>query len=127
MCSDLALHVPAARLELLQMNWWSIVAFIAGQAGSGMLFKMASESQGWRWGAWFTAANLVGFICAVALPQALKGQNPNTVFSICIGGGFCALQLSSCLLFKSALQPIQWLGAGAILGGILMVSLGAKG
>jgi multidrug transporter EmrE-like cation transporter len=102
-----------------------LVGFIVGQTASGIWFKLAADRHGMSALGWFIAANVAGFLCAICLPLALRGQHPNIIYALCMGGGFCALQLVSALLFRCPLSLVQWLGVAMVGVGLLCLALGA--
>jgi len=110
---------------------------VLAQAGANLCFKMA-------WGqpaamsailhhplqyasplAWFVVGNVIGFLCAVFLTLALRNRSPKLICALCFGGGFFFLQLSSCVLFKSALTVWQWFAICLIGSGIVLLRVGA--
>lgn len=103
-----------------------VLGYVGAFLGVNLAMKYASLRSGspaFWW--WFVGGNVVGFFCTVFLTQALKGQNPNLVYTLCIGGGFCLLQVMAVILFKEPLTFWQWLGIGLVGSGILCLQIKA--
>lgn len=98
-----------------------VFLYSAAMAGTNLLLKAAALHTGWRWWALFAAANAVGFTCVVVMPFALRLAPSNLVYALCIGGGFCLLQLAAWLLFREALSPWQWTGVACVALGIVLL------
>lgn len=102
-----------------------IAGYIAAFLGVNLAMKFAAQREGAAYWSWFIGGNVVGFFCTVFLTQALRGGNPNLVYAICIGAGFCLLQILSFILFKEPLTFWQWLGIGLVGFGILCLQIRA--
>ena len=100
-----------------------LLLFIVAQAASALLFKLTSGASGLAWWLYFIAGNAVGFGCPVGLTLALKGNNPNLVYAIAFGGGFCLIQFSAWWFFREPLSPWQWSGIVFILCGIFFLQI----
>jgi multidrug transporter EmrE-like cation transporter len=98
-----------------------IIGFIVFQVSGSLCLRMASERSGLSAFYFFAAGNAVGFVGTVFLTLALRGQQPNLIYALCQGGGFCALQLAAYLLFSMPLSTIQWCGIGLIASGVVCV------
>jgi len=108
-------------LKLALLIAWYAVAM----AGSSVLLRMASQSHGLHWWAYFGAANCVGFSCVVSLPYALKLAPSNLVFALTTGCGFCLLQLALWFFFREPITGWQWAGLAFIFLGILFLQIKA--
>ncbi len=102
-----------------------VSGYIVAVAGSNLCFKLADVPSQARAIWFFIAGNAIGFFCTIFITLALRGRNPNVIYAICLGGGFCALQLASLLVFKTPLSVIQWLGVGLIGFGIICLQFKA--
>lgn len=101
-----------------------ILGYFAAFIGVNLSMKLASHKTGmpaYWW--WFIGGNVVGFFCTVFMVQAIKGQNPNLIYALCIGGGFCLLQIASFLLFREALSAWQWTGVALVGAGIICLQI----
>lgn len=101
-----------------------IAGYIVCFLGVNLAMKAAAQHDGtpaYWW--WFVGGNIVGFFCTVFMAMALRGQNPNLIYALCIGGGFCLLQIASLLVFKDALTFWQWLGIGLVGIGIICLQV----
>lgn len=101
-----------------------VLGFIAAQVGSMLCFQLVSEKTGSAALKFFIIGNGIGFLCTVFLPLALKNQNPNLIYALCLGGGFCFLQFFSYLFFKTPMNLFQW--SGIICVGLGMILLQIK-
>ncbi len=99
----------------------AIGGFILANAGSGLCFRYVSASSGRALLSWYVAGNVVGFLCTIFLPLALKDRNPNLVYAACFGGAFVALQLGSWWLFRAPLTVPQAVGIGLVGMGIVVM------
>ncbi len=100
-----------------------VAGFVAFWVNGGLCLKMAAERSGWAAFGFFAAGNAIGFCGTVLLTLALRGQNPNVIYALCHGLGFCVLQVASYFLFKVALSPPQWIGVSLIAAGIICLQL----
>jgi multidrug transporter EmrE-like cation transporter len=102
-----------------------IVLFILTNAGSALLFKLASGCAVFSvpWWKFFVAGNVTGFFCPVALVFALKGTNANVVYAVCWGGAFCLLQFAAWWFFRQPLSVWQWIGVSLVATGILLLQV----
>ena len=104
-------------------NLICVFGFIAAQVGSMLCFKLVAEKRGGEALKLFIIGNFIGFLCTVFLPLALKNQNPNLIYALCLGGGFCFLQFFSYFLFRVPLSPLQWSGVGCVAFGMILLNL----
>jgi len=104
-------------------NLFCILGYIAAQVGSMLCFKLVSEKTGRAALKFFLIGNGIGFLCTIFLPLALKNQNPNLIYALCLGGGFCFLQFSSYLLFKTPLSTLQWGGIACVALGMVLLQI----
>lgn len=100
-----------------------VPAFIAFSVTGSLCLKFASQRNGWPAVAVFMAGNLIGFCAASLLTLTLRGRNPNLIYALCLGGGFCMLQLLSWLIFRMPLSGWQWMGVGLIACGMVCLQL----
>ncbi len=98
-----------------------IAGYATAMAFANLCLKWCSLNQGWKWWAWFAAANLSGFLCVVLLPFALKLAPSQIVYAFAIGSGFCLLQLTAHLVFKEPMSHIQWAGVVLVASGIFLL------
>ena len=113
------------------MNWIStpdatpflVVAFITFSVAGSLLLRVAGQHQGWPAVLIFILGNISGFVAATTLTLTLRGRHPNLIFAVCLGGGFCILQLLSRVLFKMPLTTWQWFGIGLIATGMLCLQI----
>ena len=98
-----------------------ILGFVAFYTGDNVCLRVSSERTGATAFWWFAAGNVLGFIATVMLTFALKSQNPNIIFALAQGGGFCVLQLTAFYLFRVPLTPLQWIGVSLIALGVVFV------
>lgn len=102
-----------------------IAGYVVCFLGVNLAMRYVAETAGQVRLAWFIGGNVVGFLCTIFLPLALRGANPNIVYAVCIGGGFCLLQVLAFFLFKESLTFWQWLGIGFVGLGILCLQIKA--
>ena len=108
------------------MNWIStpgatpflVATFIAFSVTGSLLLRVAGQQQSWKAVLFFILGNLSGFVAATTLALTLRGRHPNLIYALCLGGGFCILQLMSRVIFKMPLTTCQWLGIGLIAVGM---------
>lgn len=113
------------------MNWiassaatpWLVLAFIAFSVTGSLCLRVAGQHHGGPAVAWFIAGNASGFVAATLLTLTLRGRHPNIIYALCLGGGFCALQLAARLLFHVPLSPAQWLGVSLIAAGMIVLQV----
>jgi len=101
-----------------------ILGYFAAFLGVNLAMKFAALKHGtpaWWW--WFVGGNIVGFFCTVFMVRALDGQNPNLIYALCIGGGFCLLQVASYLIFREPLGLWQWAGIALVGVGIICLQI----
>jgi len=104
-------------------NLLCVLGFIAAQVGSMLCFKLVSEKTGNTALKLFLIGNAIGFLCTIFLPLALKNQNPNLIYALCLGGGFCLLQFFSYLFFKTPLSALQWSGIACVALGMILLQI----
>lgn len=102
-----------------------VLGYFAAFLGVNISMKIAVQKTGTGFWTWFIAGNVVGFFCTVAMTYALKDQNPNLIYALCIGGGFCLLQVASFLIFRQPLGPWQWAGVALVGIGIICLQIQA--
>jgi multidrug transporter EmrE-like cation transporter len=101
-----------------------ISAYFAAFLGVNLSMKFASLKTGtpaYWW--WFVGGNLVGFFCTLFMVMAMKDQNPHLIYALCIGGGFCLLQVACFLIFREPLSAWQWAGIGLVGTGIICLQI----
>src|SRR3989338_6797111 len=99
-----------------------ILGYLLTFLGVNLSMKVATQKSGtpaFSW--WFIGGNAVGFFCTIFITLALKDRNPNLIYALCVGGGFCLLQVASFLIFREPLGAWQW--AGVLLIGIGIICL----
>lgn len=104
-------------------TFFYVTGFIAAQVSSMLCFKFVAESSGKTALKLFLLGNGIGFFCTVFLPLALKNQNPNLIYALCLGGGFCLLQFFSYFFFNVMLSPWQWSGIGCVALGMILLQI----
>jgi len=100
-----------------------VTVFIAFSVVGSLLLRVAGQYQGWKAAAVFIVGNISGFVAALVLTLTLRGRHPNLVYALCLGGGFCVLQLMSRMLFRMPLTPWQWCGIGLIAAGVVCLQI----
>ena len=100
-----------------------ILGYFAAFLGVNISMKIAVQKTGAGFWYWFIGGNVVGFFCTIAMTLALKDQNPNLIYALCIGGGFCLLQVASFLIFKQPLGLWQWIGVVLVGVGIICLQI----
>jgi multidrug transporter EmrE-like cation transporter len=98
-----------------------VAGFVAFWVNGGLCLRMAAERSGAAALGFFAAGNVIGFCGTIFLTLSLRGQNPNVIYALCFGLGFCALQLAAYGLFRVPLSPAQWLGVALIATGVVCV------
>lgn len=109
-------------MKLGMIPWttaWFVAGFVVFQVNGSLCLRMAAERTGVNALAFFAAGNVIGLCGTIFLTLALRGQNPNVIFALCQGLGFCVLQLAAYFLFRVPLSPFQWLGVSLIAGGVV--------
>lgn len=86
-------------------------------------YKVVSLTKGMTAVAWFLGGNAIGLAGAGVIAWALKDNNPNVVYGLCVGLGFVALQLLSFLWFKEPLSTPQWVGAALVCSGVVLLQM----
>ena len=113
------------------MNWIStpaatpflVVAFIMFSVTGNLLLRVAGQHHGWQAVMIFIIGNISGFVAAITLTLTLRGRHPNLIYALCLGGGFCLLQLMSRVCFQVPLTTWQWLGVALIGAGVLCLQV----
>jgi multidrug transporter EmrE-like cation transporter len=102
---------------------------LAAVVGSYACFKFSSVSTAWRdffW--WQVAGNLAGFASVLTLTVMLRFMPQQIAYAINIGLGFALVQIIVAqFMFREAMPPIGWLGAGLVVVGIWMISSSMTG
>jgi len=101
----------------------AVVVFVLASVGSSLLFRVAAQHTGRTAISYFVLGNCVGLAVSISLTLALRGTNPNLIYAMCLGGAFCALQLTSALLFRQPLSPVQWVGVALVASGLALLPL----
>jgi len=100
-----------------------VVGFIISSTGASLLFKTAADAAGWTAFKYYLFGNFAGVWAPLCLMFALRGTNANIIYAVCYGGGFCALQIASFMLFKQPLSTLQWIGVATVGVGILLLQM----
>lgn len=98
----------------------SITAYIVAQMLANLAFGFASQKTGMNQWMWFILGNALGFPCTFLIVLALRHQNPNLVYALCLGGGFLALQIASSWIFRVPLGFWQWIAVALITLGMVL-------
>ena len=107
----------------LRTSLW-ILAYFVAFLGVNISIKIAVEKTSrFEFWCWFIGGNVVGFFCTVAMTYALKSQNPNLIYALCIGGGFLLLQAASYVIFRQPIGPLHWVGVLLIGIGIICLQI----
>lgn len=88
-------------------------------------FKLSSD-QPHRFWLWFCAAHAIGVPSLWLLVQVYKHMNPAVAFGLGMGGAFLGSQIALFLFFKPQVSLVQWVGAAAICGGMVMLAAGGQ-
>jgi len=113
------------------VNWIStpgatpflVAAFIMFSVTGSLLLRVAGQHHGWQAVLIFMLGNLSGFVAATTLTLTLRGRHPNLIYAVCLGGGFCLLQLMSRVFFKMPLTSWQWFGITMIAAGMIFLQV----
>ena len=108
------------------MNVVWLGVFWVMQAVAQVIFKFGSDDSA-RWLSCFLIGNVFGASSIWFLMLLYKAWNPNLALGIGTGGGFLAAQIALAVVFRSHISPMQYAGALAITGGMVLFILGAKG
>jgi len=100
-----------------------IVSFIAFQATGSLLLRVAGTKSNLQAFQFFVAANAFGFVGTIFLTFALRDRNPNIIYALCHGGGFCVLQLAAYFLFQIPLTVWQWIGIALVSVGVVCLQI----
>lgn len=100
----------------------AVVGFIVASVGSSLLFRVAAQHFGRTAIIYFILGNCAGLGVSISLTLALRGTNPNLIYGICLGGAFCALQIASAYFFQQHLSPLQWVGVGLVVSGLMLLA-----
>ena len=98
-----------------------IVGFIASSVASSLIFRVASQHTGKTALLFFILGNTAGIAVPICLTFALRGNNPNIIYALTIGGAFCMLQLASWWFFKETLSHWQWTGVVLVACGMILL------
>jgi multidrug transporter EmrE-like cation transporter len=98
-----------------------IVGFVASSVASSLIFRVASQHSGRTALLYFILGNTAGILVPVCLTFALRGNNPNIIYALTIGGAFCMLQLASWAFFHETLSPLQWTGVALVAVGMILL------
>jgi len=104
-------------------SWPLVIAFISCSVTGSLCLRVAGTRNGWQAVAIFIAGNASGFLAATCLTFALRGRQPNLIYALCLGGGFCTLQLAAWMLFRVPLTAWQWFGISLIAAGIICLQI----
>ncbi|MEI6503957.1 MAG: hypothetical protein WCP21_23340 [Armatimonadota bacterium] len=99
--------------------------FWAMQAVAQLIFKYGGATPG-RWVPCFIFGNVIGASSIWFLMLLYKQMNPNLALAIGTGGGFLAAQAALAVVFRVPLVPQQYVGAAAIILGMMLFALGTK-
>lgn len=86
-------------------------------------FKVSALSGNWRgFLTWQIVGNLAGFITVLTLTWLLRYLPLHTAFTVTTGLAVLGVQIgAAALLFREPISRADWLGAGFIVFGILLV------
>ena len=86
-------------------------------------FKAAALSPNWRgFLTWQVAGNLAGFLTVLALTGLLRFVPLAVAFPVTTGLAVIGVQVAAAAwIFHETISPMQWLGTGIIVVGILLV------
>ena len=110
------------------MRAWRIGALFLGHLAFTTLasvgFKLSSASSGWRgFLLWQIAGNLAGFAGVLALTGLLRLIPLHVAYPVTQGLALIGVQVVAArLLFREAIQPLQWVGTGLVVAGIVLIS-----
>lgn len=88
-------------------------------------FKLSSKHED-QFLLWFCAAHAIGVPSLWFLVQLYKQMDEPVAFGLGMGGAFLASQVALFLFFRPATTWVQWVGALAICGGMLMLAIGGS-
>lgn len=102
---------------------WLVLGVIVCQASGALCLRMAGNTAGRTAVLYFLAGNTLGFCGTVFITFALRQTNPNLIYALCQGIGFCVLQLAAFFLFRQPLTTVQWLGVMLIASGVVCLQV----
>jgi multidrug transporter EmrE-like cation transporter len=100
-----------------------VASFWILYAAAFCFFKRGSLSKG-AWLPCFIIGNVFGVSATAVLMLLYKIMNVNVAMGLSLGGGFVMSQFALSVIYKQKLTLVQYLGIGAISGGIFMLLLG---
>lgn len=100
------------------------LVYWAMQAVAAVLFKYGSLYADFWWH-FFVAGQVFGAGSIVFMMYLYSWMHPNIALGICVGGAFLTAQVTTAVVFQSALTPLQWIGMIAITTGMLALALGS--
>ena len=104
-----------------------IVLLILGAVAFNVLasagFKLAANSADWRGVLrWQVPANIAGFVGVLILSVLLRFVPLNVGYAVVQGLTVIGVQvLLARLLFHENIHPMQWLGSGLVVAGIVLI------
>lgn len=109
----------SARVIVIFLVYWAM------QAIAAVLFKYGSLYADYWWH-FFVAGQVFGAGSIVFMMYLYGRMHPNIALGICVGGAFLTAQVTTAVVFQSALTPLQWMGMLAITAGMLALALGSE-
>lgn len=100
-----------------------LIVFWAMQVVAQILFKWGSVSEA-RWLTGFITGNVFGFSSIWLLMLVYRDLHPNVALALGTAGAFLFGQIGLSLVFKAQISLWQVAGMLAIIGGIVMLSMG---
>lgn len=101
------------------------LSYWAFQVVAAVMFKYGSMSEA-LWLPMFAAGNVIGGSSIIFMMRLYRSMNPNVVLGVCVGGAFLCAQTGVAIMFRSVLEPAQWLGLIAITAGMVALAAGGK-
>ncbi|HIJ38621.1 MAG TPA: hypothetical protein HPP80_06955 [Rhodospirillaceae bacterium] len=100
-----------------------LAIFWAMQVVAQLLFKWGSLTQT-RWLAGFILGNLFGFSSIWLLMLLYKMMPVNVALGLATAGSFLLGQVALAIVFHATLLPLQWIGIGTIVFGVILLASG---
>lgn len=104
------------------MMWLFLAGAILTEVTATLLLRVASTGKR----RWYVPV-AVGYLLAFTLLTLTleEGMNLGVAYGIWAAAGVALTALASCVFFKETITPVMMLGLGLIIGGVLLIELGA--
>lgn len=104
------------------MTWILLMGAILSEVAATVSLRMATTGSK----LWYTAVG-TGYLLAFALLALTldRGMGLGVAYGIWAAAGVALTAIASRIFFKEPLTPVMILGLGCIMGGVLLIELGA--